>query len=119
MKPVSDSEKFVLYWIWEQKSATSKDIIEHFAKTNDWKQTTASTFLKRLVLKGYLNAERNGRTFIYSPKITKEEFDQNETIEFVNNKFGGSLKEFIAAYTTATNNKKEIKELRDWFTKQF
>lgn len=42
----------------------------------EWKPQTVSTFLARLVKKGYIESTREGRFFYYTCKLSKEDFLQ-------------------------------------------
>ncbi len=115
MKSTSKTESYIMHWIWEQeRTLTSKEILTHFVEEKGWKQTTISTFLKRLINKDYLTAERFGRTWLYTPVISYSEFKTHESVDVVQKYFGGSLKEFIKSYSSAVDDQKQLDELAAW-----
>ncbi len=59
---------------WEHQSLTVKQALFHLGDTNKPAYTTVMTVLSRLARKGFLTRERDGRGFVYRPKIQREEF---------------------------------------------
>ncbi len=119
-KQVSNAEYMVLDWLWNQtETITSHEILEHFSATIGWKNATISTFLRRLVEKGYIQATRRGRTFIYTTCISRKEYEALRASSFLHTGYNGSLKNFVAAYATVPENRAEVAELREWFLKEF
>ena len=64
---------------------------------NDWKPTTASTFLNRLVQKGFLKLNRKVRYYSYEVLITEADYLKAQADEF--RKFWGdeSVKIFLSS----------------------
>jgi len=62
-----------------------------FALKCDLAYTTVMTVLKRLADKGYLNRDKMGKVFLYSPKVAKNEYvsnDLNNLFENIINSYG-------------------------------
>ncbi len=119
MKRISDSEKIILDWIWAQgPSTSSKYIIEHFMTTTTWKQTTISTFLRRLIDKGYLTTKRTGRSFEYTPTLTREEYIKNYITSLVEKECEGSLVKLVEYYYSASEDKAQLIELKNWISER-
>lgn len=98
----SEAELLILEYLWEKKTpATFSEILNylHEKKNKDWKKQTVSTFLLRLVQKGLLFVDKSSRKASYSPALTSEEFYQDYANWILDTSFGGSLKNFIAAFT--------------------
>lgn len=69
VKPcITDAEWEVMRVVWANGRVTSKEIISILKEKMDWKQATIKTLLGRLVEKGVLNTEQEGRKFIYTTK---------------------------------------------------
>ena len=69
VKPrITDAEWEVMRVVWANGRVTSKEIISILKEKMDWKQATIKTLLGRLVEKGALNTEQEGRKFIYTTK---------------------------------------------------
>lgn len=85
MKQVTDCERLVLLIIWAMEAGATdmagkipdlQDITVAVNKKygKEWKTQTISTFLSRLVSKGFLSMQRKGRDFLYTTLVTKAEY---------------------------------------------
>lgn len=63
-------------WLHSDKELTMPAINELVNKTykKEWAPQTVSTFLKRLRERGFIQAERRGRTFVYHSLIDAEDY---------------------------------------------
>ena len=59
--------------VWANDRVTSKKVISVLQEKMDWTQSTIKTILGRLVEKGVLNTEQEGRKFIYTANIVEKE----------------------------------------------
>lgn len=75
-KALGDLEADIMERVWRMSEAKVRDIHEAIAKDRDIAYTTVMTVMSRLSDKGILNKERDGKHFIYTPAITKEEFNR-------------------------------------------
>ncbi|MEY8441509.1 CopY/TcrY family copper transport repressor [Lactobacillaceae bacterium 24-114] len=74
---ITPAEWRIMRIVWTLGDVTSSQIIELIQKKMDWKPATIKTLIRRLVDKGALKAEREGRAFRYSPLID-EQITMNE-----------------------------------------
>lgn len=70
---ITDTEWEVMRVVWANGRVTSKEVISILKEKMDWKQATIKTLLGRLVEKGVLNTEKEGRKFIYTANIEEKE----------------------------------------------
>ena len=70
---ITDAEWEVMRVVWANTQVTSKEVISTLEEKLDWKQATTKTLLGRLVEKGALNTEPEGRKYIYSANIEEKE----------------------------------------------
>lgn len=95
--------------IWEREPVGSGELVKVCEKEFNWKRTTTYTMLKRLCERKIFANEKGTVTALMS----KEEFQAAVGENFINEKFGGSLPVFLAAFTKHKKlNKKEIEELK-------
>ena len=66
---ITDAEWEVMRVVWANDRVTSKKVISVLKEKMDWTQSTIKTILGRLVEKGVLNTEQEGRKFIYTANI--------------------------------------------------
>jgi BlaI family penicillinase repressor len=75
---------------------TTNEIIEKLKQNSAWHPKTIGTLLTRLVKKGALMPEVEGRGFIYTPMIQEAEFLDSEIEIFVDRLYGGKASLLIA-----------------------
>lgn len=95
---ISAAEWEVMKVIWKQAPCSAQVAIEQLAKSQDWEPATIKTLLNRLVTKGVLRFEKEGRAYVYSPIVTEEECCSSETASFIDRVFGGALTPFLAHF---------------------
>ena len=92
----SDSEMQVLSALWDEAPQTAADLTQRIGKINGWTQATVKTLLARLVQKGAVHAEADGRRYLYSPAIERADAVGEESQRFVDRLFGGRVSPLIA-----------------------
>lgn len=74
---ISACERLVMKIIWDStEDLALQEVMERVNEENgkNWKPQTVSTFLTRLVKKGFLSLYRKGRYCYYQPLVSKEDF---------------------------------------------
>ena len=74
---ISACERLVMKIIWDStKDLALQEVMDRVNQENDksWKPQTVSTFLARLVRKGFLTVYRKGRYSYYQPAVSREDF---------------------------------------------
>ena len=99
-EPLTDCEQLVMKTVWDAEEELS--LMEIMQRVNDkyhkkWKPQTVSTFLARLVRKGYLRHYRQGRVFFYQILVPLEEYKAQLTNDYVNFWCHGNADEFLHA----------------------
>ncbi|AXQ79303.1 CopY/TcrY family copper transport repressor [Streptococcus chenjunshii] len=69
---IANAEWEVMRVVWTKGQTTSGEILETLRQKTQWSSSTVKTLLKRLVGKGCLQAEKQGKQFIYSALISEE-----------------------------------------------
>lgn len=92
----SDSEMQVLSALWDEAPQTAADLTQRIGKINGWTQATVKTLLSRLVQKGAVTAEADGRRYLYSPAVERADAVGEESQRFVDRLFGGRVSPMIA-----------------------
>ncbi len=120
---LSETEMEVMQIIWASgHPITSGELLDIFAKDKgkEWKGQTMATFLARLVEKDVLiSTKQQGRTNIYEPCISPEEYRSQEAKSLLETLYEGSVKNFLTTlYDGKELTKDEIVELRRWFAEK-
>ena len=92
----SESEMQVLAALWDKAPQTAADLTRRIGAINGWTQATVKTLLARLVQKGAVTAEADGRRYLYSPAIERADAVGEESQRFVDRLFGGRVGPLIA-----------------------
>lgn len=116
IKKLPDAEFEIMKVVWaNEPPITTGIIMEQLGKEKDWKAQTILTLMVRLVERGYLRTEKNGKERIYYPLIAKEEYLKFETGSFMERFHGNS---FASLITTLYEGKKmktsDLDELAQW-----
>ena len=110
---ISEAESAVLAVLWEKGTATAEDVMGALAKTRDWQESTVKTLLGRLLKKGAVRAEKDGRRFIYSPTLAREEWLSRESESLLNRLYGGRVAPLVAHFSRHRKlSKRDIRELK-------
>lgn len=87
---LTDGEQSIMEILWKNGEASVRDIANQLSKQKPTAYTTAQTLCKILVEKGYADFRKEGKAFIYSPKITQKQARQGALTSMLNKFFGGS-----------------------------
>lgn len=92
----SESEMQVLAALWDDAPQTAADLTARVGRANGWTQATVKTLLARLVQKGAVSAEADGRRYLYRPAVDRDAAVGEESQRFVDRLFGGRVSPLIA-----------------------
>ena len=99
MKPLTRAEMDVMNVLWDESHAlTVNEIVDGYEEPKP-AYTTIATFLKILEAKGYVEhkkKEETGRTFYYSPMLTREKYTTQVLNDVKTTLFGNSAKRFCS-----------------------
>ena len=93
---ISDAELQLLQLLWDESPLGATEIFERIPADRDWTLATVKTFLSRLVTKGAVTAEPQGRRFLYSPAIDRESVSARQADRLVDRLFGGRVSPLVA-----------------------
>lgn len=113
---IGDAELEIMKVIWKAKEPITSLDIGKEVEDKGWKKTTIATFLTRLVEKGALSAEKQGKLYYYTPLISKKEYRKSQTKNLIKTLYNGSIKDFAVAFFEEQKlSDKDIQELRSIF----
>ncbi|ROR23921.1 BlaI family penicillinase repressor [Mobilisporobacter senegalensis] len=111
---ISEAEYKVMKIIWSHSPISTNEVIEKLIRTTDWSPKTIQTMLKRLVQKGALIYEKEGRVFIYTPLVKEGEYLKHENIHFLERLYDGNIASMLTNFLANEKlSDKEIEELRN------
>jgi BlaI family penicillinase repressor len=110
---ISEAESVVMQALWAAGEATAEDLIAQVAGPNDWAEATVRTLINRLLTKGAIAAEREGRRYRYRPLLQREQWVAGESAGIVDRLFGGRVAPLVAHFSEQGRlSRKDIEELR-------
>jgi BlaI family penicillinase repressor len=110
---ISESEWLVMQVLWSKGPLTGNEVVEQLARKTKWNPRTVKTLINRLLKKGALNFEKQGRQYRYIPAVSESKCIHKETQSFVRRVYGGAVRPMLAAFLEdADLSPAEIKELK-------
>ncbi len=86
---ISDAEHAVMEALWKRSPQTAAEVCESVCKERGWSIPTVKTLLSRLVQKGALATQPDGRRYLYTPLIARSAYVGTESKRLVERLFGG------------------------------
>ena len=110
---ISDAESRVMEVLWQTSPLASEDIVTALSKPTGWHEKTVKTLLNRLLVKGAISAEKDGRRYLYSPLLRREEWQRRESRSLLDRVFGGKVAPLLAHFSQHEKlTAKDVAELR-------
>lgn len=95
---ISEAESQVMEVLWSSSPRTAEDVVAALSDQQAWQVATIKTLLNRLLKKGAVRAERDGRRFLYSPLLTRDQWLVTESGSMVQRLFGGRIAPLVAHF---------------------
>jgi BlaI family penicillinase repressor len=109
---ISETEWEIMRVVWGKSPITAAEIIEELTKSDSsWHPVTAKTLINRLVKKGALGFDQEGRAYLYRPLVSEQDCISAVSSSFIERVFGGSLSGLVAHFVEG--RKLSPKQLRD------
>ena len=93
---ISDAELTIMEILWERAPLTATDVAARLPDDREWSLPTVKTLLSRLLGKAAVEHHVDGRRFLYSPLIGREDYVAHESKRLVNRLFGGKFMPLFA-----------------------
>lgn len=110
---LSNAEWRIMDFLWDKNPATIADMVHYFDGITNWDRHVIIMMLKRMEAKGAVAWQTIGKAKHYYPVLEKEQFCVQETEDFLERVYKGSLGLML---TTMVKQEKlakaDIEELR-------
>lgn len=117
IKALTESEKIIMKCVWDLGDGARLSRILSLANDKydkEWKAQTVSTFLGKLVLKGYLEQYRKGRYYCYRILVDKKAYRCSELADNIRFWDDGDISFFISVLlderTFSSKQREELKK---------
>ncbi|OAH45404.1 CopY family transcriptional repressor [Sphingobium yanoikuyae] len=93
---ITEAEQVVLEILWDEAPATAARITDRAFPKRQWNAQTVKTILARLVQKGAVEAEADGRRFLYRPLMDRAALVETEAQHLLDRLFDGKAAPLVA-----------------------
>jgi predicted transcriptional regulator len=110
---ISEAESIVMDVLWTRAPRSAEEVVAALVQHQDWQEATIKTLLNRLLNKGAVAAEKDGRRYLYSPRIRREDWVLQESRGLLDRLFDGRVAPLVAHFSAHRKlSRKDIAELR-------
>ena len=114
---ISEAESRVMRVLWESGPATADEVFKAIGKQEGWQEPTVKTLLNRLLSKGAVSAEAEGRRYRYQPLLEEKDWVLEESQGLLGRLFNGRVAPMVAYFSKhgqlSKNDVAELKKLID------
>lgn len=123
MIEISNAELSVMQVLWLRQPLTANDVVAALGNDKDWHEKTVKTLLNRLVSKGALGFDKDGRAYLYYPLIAEQDYQRQQGRSFVERIFAGRVAPLVAGFASQNKlNADDVQQLKqliaDWEQEQ-
>ena len=110
---ISEAESVVMDVLWRQHPLGADEVAAALASQQDWQEATIKTLLNRLLNKGAISAQKEGRRYLYSPLLKREDWVLKESRGLLDRLFDGRVAPLVAHFSQHQElSRNDIAELR-------
>ena len=93
---LTNAEHRIMEVIWARGSATVAEVVEALEGKHAY--TTILTFMRILKIKGYLSSRKEGRAFVFIPRVDRATMARKAVHQLLSKFFAGSPSELVLAF---------------------
>ena len=110
IKP-TESELEILQILWQNNTATVRDVHEELAKSKDVGYTTTLKLMQIMHDKGLVKRDESMRTHVYQAAVNKERTQKHLLDKMIDSLFGGSSTQLVLQALGSGEQKVSAEEL--------
>ncbi|QOR34864.1 BlaI/MecI/CopY family transcriptional regulator [Clostridium sp. 'deep sea'] len=120
LKKLPNTEFEIMKVVWaNEPPITTNIVMEQLGQKRKWKAPTIISLMLRLVERGYLSTEKRGKNRVYFPVVSKEEYLNFETGNFMKLYHENSFLSFVNTFYDGKQlSDCDIEELMKWVKEQ-
>jgi BlaI family transcriptional regulator, penicillinase repressor len=96
MERIGEAEYAVMEVLWDTAPLSASEVAERVPAERGWSLATVKTMLGRLLAKGVLAHEEEGRRYLYRPAVSREDYAAHESTRLIDRLFGGKVTPLVA-----------------------
>ena len=110
---ISEAESVIMQALWARSPLTAEDVLDALADVTDWQDATVKTLLNRLLRKGAIHARKQGRRYLYTPILARDQWLLQESSGLLDRLFGGRVAPLVAHFSQHRKlSVRDVQELR-------
>lgn len=110
MRELTKAEEQVMHVLWDVGEGFVKELLARFPEPRP-AYNTVSTIVRILEEKGFIDHKAYGRTHLYFPTVTREEYSKERLDGFVRDYFENSFSELVSFF--ADEKQLSLKEMEE------
>lgn len=96
MERIGEAEYAVMEVLWRDAPLTATEVADRVPAERGWSIRTVKTMLARLLAKGVLAHEEEGRRYLYRPAVARADYVAQESGRLIDRMFGGRVTPLVA-----------------------
>lgn len=96
---VSSAEGIVMEALWRRSPLGADEISAEVAPAQGWSDATVKSLLNRLLSKGAIAAEKDGRRYLYRPQLVREDYLTAESANLIDRLFEGRVASLVTHFS--------------------
>ena len=96
---ISEAEAMVMEVLWKKSPKGADEVVIALSVHTDWAEPTVKTLLNRLLNKGAIQAEKEGRRYLYSPVLAREAWIGQQSEGMLERLFDGRVAPLVAHFS--------------------
>ena len=108
---ISKSELEIMKLLWKTNPLSANEITSLLSDKVSWSKQTIKTFINRLLNKNAIKFETSGRSYLYYPLISYDEYVKKENKLFLDKVYNGAIGMLFSKFLEDENlSDKEIED---------
>lgn len=111
---ISEAESQVMEVLWSSGggAVSAEHVVSVLISQQHWQEPTIKTLLNRLLKKGAITAQKDGRRYLYSAVLQREQWVTSESTHLLDRWFGGRVAPLVAHFGSRSKlSQADIEEL--------
>ena len=96
---ISTAESQVMEALWRREPLTAEEIFAEVGEAQGWAEGTLKTLIGRLLKKGAVSAEKDGRRYLYRPLVPREAYVEAESQGLLDRLFDGRVAPLVSHFS--------------------
>jgi predicted transcriptional regulator len=110
---ITEAESVVMEVLWQRSPLPTETIVTALEGEQRWQEGTIKALLNRLLRKRVIRAEKDGRRFLYSPLVSRDEWLLTESKGLLDRLFAGRVAPLAAHFSRHGQlTKRDIADLK-------